>query len=67
MSNLFPGFHDPHNRSLDLELSVPFDCIVGIGLFLRCFLELDLVYFQAEEGGCEIGVEGECICFEDGF
>ena len=53
MTNFFPTFHDSYDRGLDFELSVSFDCIVGIGLFLGCFFKLDLVYFETEKRGCE--------------
>lgn len=67
MPDLLAGLHDAHDRGLDLELAVAFNGLVGIGLFLRRLLELDLVYFEAEERGCEGCVEGECVGWEDGF
>jgi hypothetical protein len=67
MPYFLPRLHDPHNRRLDFELAVAFDGVVRLDLFLGCFLELDLVDFEAVEGGCEGAVEGECVGGVDFF
>jgi len=61
MSNLFPRLHNPHNRRLNFKLSISFHGLVCLDLFLWGLFELDLVDFETVEGGCEEGVEGECV------
>lgn len=67
MTNFLPTFHDPHNRGLDFEETVPLDGFVRFALFLRGFFELDLVYFEAEEGRLEVWVESEGVGGKNGF
>jgi hypothetical protein len=65
VSNFPSRFHDSHNGRLNLELPISFDRFVGIALFLGCFLELDLIDFDAVEGRCEGLVDGEDVIGAD--
>jgi len=56
-------FHDADNSSIDLELSVLEDSLVGRGILLRSFLELDCIDFDPRQWGGELIIEREFVRF----
>jgi hypothetical protein len=67
MTNRPSRFHDSNDGRLDLKLPISFHGFMSFSLFLRCLLELNLIYFQTVEWGCERCVYGESICCIDFF
>jgi hypothetical protein len=67
MRDFLSRFHNPHNRSLALKISILSNALVSLFIFFLGFFELDLVDFDSVFRMREIRVDGKSVGVGDVF